>query len=203
MNNCECHQMASIITDRKILMTALALNASMFVVGLIAGILAQSTGLIADALDMLADASVYGLGLLAINRSIGFKNITAMLSGSLLLLLGIWILLDVGRRAWFGSFPDSTIMIVIACISLAINGTVLLLLDRFRHGEIHLRATWIFTRADVIVNFGVIISGVLVTLTSSRYPDLIVGFVICLYVIKEAYGILRSAREERVTNSKN
>lgn len=198
--NCECQKMASTITDRKILMIALALNASMFVIGLIAGILAQSTGLIADSLDMLADASAYGLGLLAINRSVRFKNITAILSGSLLLLLGAGILLDIGRRAWFGSIPDSEVMIIIACISLAINGTVLFLLDRFRHGEIHQRATWIFTRADVIVNIGVIISGILVALTHSRYPDLIVGFIICLYVIKEAYGILHSAYEERGIN---
>ncbi|MFZ2316110.1 MAG: cation transporter [Gammaproteobacteria bacterium] len=198
MSNCECQQIAGTITDRKILTIALALNAAMFIIGLIAGVLAQSTGLIADSLDMLADASVYGLGLLAINRSTQFKNMTAMFSGSLLLLLSVWILLDVGRRAWFGSFPDSTVMIIIACISLVVNGAVLSMLGKFRHGEIHLRATWIFTRADVIVNIGVIISGVLVALTNSRYADLIVGFVICLYVIKEACEIISSAHKERI-----
>jgi cation diffusion facilitator family transporter len=202
MSNCGCRQTVSMV-DRKILIIALALNASMFIVGLIAGLLAHSTGLIADALDMLADASAYSLGLLAIGRSMRFKNITAMLSGGLLLILAAWVLFDVGRRAWFGSFPDSTIMITIACISLVVNGTMLYLLSRFRDSEVHLRATWIFTRADVIVNLGVIISGILVALTHSRYPDLIVGFAISLYVIKEALGILSEVRRTQVINYAN
>lgn len=200
MSNCECHQIADTVTDRKILLIALGLNLSMFVVGLIAGILAQSTGLIADSLDMLADASAYTLALLAINRSMRFKAITATLSGSLLLALSIVVLIDVGRRFWLGSFPESGIMIVIASISLAVNGTVLYLLGRFRKGEVHLKAAWIFTRADVIVNLGVIISGVLVYIFNSRYPDLIVGFIISLYVMKEAFEILKSAHKARTTN---
>ena len=192
MSNCECRQTANSITDRKILIIAFVLNITMFVVGLIAGLLAQSTGLIADSIDMLADASAYALGLLAIGRSMHFKTIVARLSGSLLLILGVSVLFDVVRRGWFGSSPESAVMIIIASLSLVVNGTVLFLLKRFREGEVHLRATWIFTRADVIANIGVIISGILVALTHSRYPDLIVGFAISLYVMKEAHEILRS-----------
>lgn len=194
MNQCQCRPNMMTISDRKILIIAFVLNLTMFVIGMIAGILAQSTGLIADALDMLADASAYFLGLLAIRRSIRFKTIAAALSGSLLLMLGIIVLIDVGRRAWLGSEPISGVMIGIACISLIVNGTVLCLLRRFRKGEVHLRATWIFTRADVIANLGVIVSGIMIVLTGSRYPDLIVGFAISLYVIKEAFEILGDVR---------
>ena len=169
----------------------------MFVVGLIAGTLAQSTGLIADSLDMLMDASVYALGLLAVGRSTSFKNMTATFSGSLLLALGIGVLVDVGRRFWLGSFPVSIVMVVVACLALAVNTTVLCLLSRFRNGEVHLRATWLFTRVDVIANLGVILAGVLVALTNSRYPDLIVGFIIGLYVVKGALEILGDVRRAR------
>lgn len=195
MSNCECHPAATTMAERKILFIALILNATMFVVGLIAGMLAQSTSLIADSLDMLADAAVYTIGLFAIGRSLHFKSIAATLSGALLLILGIGVLLEVVRRAWLGSFPESTTMIVVACISLTVNANVLRLLGRFRKGEVHLRATWIFTRADVIVNLGVIISGGLVAITKSRYPDLIVGFFIGLYVVREAWEILSDARK--------
>lgn len=195
MSNCECHELSSSSIDKKVLIVALLLNATMFLVGMIAGLLAQSTGLIADSLDMLADASAYALALLAINRSMRFKAMTATLSGSLLLILGALVLIDVGRRFWFGSFPESGIMVAVASVSLIVNGIVLYLLKRFRTGEVHLRAAWIFTRADVIANIGVIVSGILVHLTDSRYPDLIVGFIISLYVIKEALVILRGARE--------
>jgi Co/Zn/Cd efflux system component len=64
------------------------------------------------------------------------------------------------------------------------------MLGRFREGEVHLRATWIFTRVDVIANIGVIASGLLVSLTGSRYPDLVAGTAIGVYVIKEAFEIL-------------
>ncbi len=192
--SCECQQAAT-VTDKKVLKIALALNFTMFLVGLTAGVIAQSTGLIADSLDMLADASAYMLGLLAVGRGMRFKTTTAALSGSLLLILGAGVLIDVGRRVLLGSSPMSTVIISIAFISLVVNSVVLYLLRRFRDGEIHLRATWIFTRADVIANLGVILSGGLIVLTKSRYPDLVVGFIIALYVIKEAFQILGEARE--------
>ena len=194
MTNCGCHSTAATSAERKILIIALILNATMFVVGLIAGILAQSTSLIADSLDMLADAAAYTIGLFTIGRSLRFKAIAATLSGMLLLILGIGVLFEVVRRAWMGSFPESTTIIIVACASLVVNANVLRLLGRFRQGEVHLRATWIFTRADVIVNLGVIVSGVLVALTKSRYPDLIVGFFVGLYLIHEAYEILMDAQ---------
>lgn len=195
---CDCREYpARTATDRKILRIALVLNAVMFIVGMIAGILAQSTSLIADSLDMLADALAYALGLFASNRGDRVKSMAATFSGGVLLILGIFVLFEVGRRAWYGSFPESTTMIVVAFISLVVNANVLRLLGRFRKGEAHLRATWIFTRADVIINCCVILSGILVALTHSRYPDLIVGFLVGLFVIKEACKILQDARKMR------
>ena len=177
--------------------TALGLNATMFVVGLAAGLIAESLGLIADSLDMLADALAYALSLAAISRPALFKARVARLSGTLLLLLGAGVVLDVARRAWLGSDPESGVMMVTAALSLAVNAYVIRLLTRFRRGEVHLRAAWLFTRADVVANIGVIVSGLLVLLTGSRYPDLIVGLAIGGYVIREALEILENARRAR------
>lgn len=52
----------------------------------------------------------------------------------------------------------------------------------------------LFTRADLVVNIGVILSGAMVAITKSRYPDLIVGCLVGLFVIKESYEILMEAR---------
>src|ERR1700731_2670246 len=90
-------------SQRRVLRIALALNATMFVVGLVAGLLGQSSSLIAHSLDMLADASAYAIALGAVGRAARFKAGAATLSGSLLLLLGVVVLLDVGRRAFLGS----------------------------------------------------------------------------------------------------
>ncbi|TAL91638.1 MAG: cation transporter [Rhodanobacter sp.] len=198
MSECGCHAQATNESERRILRLALGLNITMFVVGIVAGLIAQSMGLIADSLDMLADASAYGIALMAWARSASFKASAAQLSGAVLLILGLGVLLGVAWRVVMGSHPEGLWMMGIAFVALVVNATVLRLLERFRHGEVHLRATWLFTRVDVIANLAVIVSGVLVILLHSAVPDLVMGTAIALYVIKEAIGILREAREARV-----
>jgi Co/Zn/Cd efflux system component len=197
MSECSCHAEASNEAERRILRFALVLNATMFVVGVIAGLIAQSMGLIADSLDMLADASAYGIALVAWHRTASFKASAATLSGTLLLILGASVLAGVVWRLVAGSHPEGVWMMGIAFIALIVNATVLRLLERFRHGEVHLRATWLFTRVDVIANLAVITSGVLVLLLHSAVPDLVIGAAIACYVLKEALGILREAKEAR------
>lgn len=197
MSDCGCHHEAKNPQEQRILRIALALNAAMAIVGGVAGWIAQSTGLLADALDMLSDASAYGIGLLAIGRTARFKANAALLSGMLLLVLGVGVLVEVGRRVLHGADPLSGWMIGTALLSLAVNVSVLRLLAPLKDGEVHLRATWLFTRADVVANVGVIVAGGLVLLLKSPYPDLVIGALIGLYVTKEAFEILSDARQAR------
>ena len=193
---CECtRQSAKTDAERKTLRIALKLNVMMFVVGLAAGLWAQSTGLMADALDMFADASSYTLALMAVTRTAAFKRYAARWSGVLLLILGLGIVIEVVRRGLLGSEPEGYAMMAFALISLAVNVSVLRMLSKYRHGEVHLRATWVFTRADVLANLGVFVSGLIVMLTGFRFADLVVGLGIGLYDVKEAVEILRSAHK--------
>lgn len=187
--------------ERRVLSVALGLNGLMFVVGLVAGLLAESLGLLADSLDMLADALAYGLSIAAVGRPAMFKARVATMSGTLLLLLGAGVLGDAVRRVWEGSEPDSMVMMAVAAISLVVNATVIRMLTRFRKGEVHLRAAWLFTRADVVANIGVILSGVLVLMTRSRIPDIVAGVAIGIYVMREAVEILSRARQARAKAS--
>lgn len=157
--------------------------------------LAWLPGLIADSLDMFADAVAYGIALAAFNRGLGFMAKAATISGKVLLTLGIGVLLDSARRGLFGSAPESHVMMGVASISLLVNAIVLYLLGAYREQGVHLRATWIFTKVDVIANLAVILSGVIIWLTGFRFIDLIVGAAIGLYVIKEGLGIIGEARE--------
>jgi cation diffusion facilitator family transporter len=178
---------------------ALGLNAVMALVETLAGLQAESTGLLADALDMLSDAGAYAIALAAIGRSQLFKARSAAVNALVVLLLGVGVLVEVGRRAIFGSEPQSAWMIGIAALALVVNVSVLWILRPIQRGEVHLRATWICTRADVVANAGVIVSGVLVAATGFRIADLIVAAAIGAYVIKEAIEILREARDAGVT----
>ena len=197
MSDCGCHHDAKNAHERRILKIALALNAAMAVIGGIAGWIAQSTGLLADALDMLSDAIAYAIGLVAIGCAARFKANAAWLSGSVLLVLGLGVLAEVGRRVVHGAEPASGWMIGTALLSLVVNVTVLRLLAPLKTGGVHLRATWLFTRADVVANVGVILAGGLVLWLDSPYPDFMIGTLIGLYVIKESLEILRDARRAR------
>lgn len=203
MSDCGCHAEVTSVEAGRTLLLALALNAGMFVVELIGGIIGESSGLIADSLDMLADASAYGIAIAAVSRGPLFKARAATVSGTILLLLGLGACVAVIVRAITGSEPESLIMAVLATPALVVNTIVLRLLSKHRDGEVHLRATWIFTRADVIANLAVLVAALLVFVTRSRYPDLIVGFGIGLYVTREALEILKDAAQARISAGKH
>lgn len=63
-----------------------------------------------------------------------------------------------------------------------------------RQGDVNMRASWIFSKNDVIANLSVIISGGIVALTGSRYPDLVIGFMIAVLVARGGFQILREAQ---------
>jgi Co/Zn/Cd efflux system component len=193
--SCDCHLEAKNAAQRRVLTLLLVINGVMFAVELVAGLVADSSGVIADSLDMLADALVYGISLQAIGRSAAGKVRAARWSGWFQLALATGIVLDVVRRALFGSEPVSLLMLVVAGCALGANAYCLRLLARHRQGEVHMRASWIFTRSDVIANAGVIVAALLVTLTHTRWPDLIVGAAIAGVVIKGGLSILSEAKQ--------
>jgi cation transport ATPase len=176
--------------ERKLLQQLLTINAVMFVTELIVGVWAQSTGLIADSLDMLADAAVYSVALLAVGLSAAKKVRAAHLSGWLQALLAAGVLFEVARRFWAGSEPMSTLMIVMASVALVANTLCLYLISQSRSDGAHMKATKIFSTNDVLANIGVIVAGGLVAWTGSGYPDLVIGGIIGLVVLDGARRIL-------------
>ncbi|CDO35415.1 cation diffusion facilitator family transporter [Novosphingobium sp. KN65.2] len=202
MAGCGCEPTAvETRAQQRVLWLALALNAAMFVAEVTTGLLIGSTAVLADGLDMLSDATVYAIALAAIGRSPRFKINAATLSGVLLLSLGVGLLWEVVRRFQVGEAPEGLWMMAVSLPALAVNVIVLRLLAHQRNSEVHLRAAWIFTRADVVANVAVILSGLAVVVTGIRYFDLVVGAGIGLYVIREALAILKDARAERASTT--
>jgi len=195
ISDCGCELEEADALERRTLWTLLSINTSMFVVEAVAGWLGESTGLIADSLDMLADATVYGIGLYAVGRPLMAKARAAFASGVSQIALGIGVLGDVARRFLVGSDPISALMIAVGAVALVANVTCLLLIAKHREGGVHMRASWIFSKNDVIANLGVIFSGTLVIVLGSRFPDLVIGAAIATIVIRGGFEILREANK--------
>lgn len=193
-DSCGCGAAAEKAEARTLKML-LAINAAMFVLEFGVGWYAQSTGLVADALDMFADAAVYGLALYAVGRAARHKLRAAHLSGLLQVVLALGVLAEVVRRALYGSEPMSALMMGMGVLALAANVACLWLLARERDGGgesgVHMKASWIFSVNDVLANIGVIVAGTLVALTGSHWPDLVAGTLIGLLVLSGGVRILR------------
>lgn len=176
--------------ESRVLIWLLVINAIMFLLEIIVGIMAQSTGLIADSLDMFADAAVYGVSLYAVGKSAQLKLKSAHFSGWLQLALALGVLFEVMRRAIYGSEPVSTLMMGMGAIALIANIACLLLIFKSRNDGAHMKASWIFSANDVLANIGVIVAGSLVALSGSQIPDLVIGLIIGLIVLYGARRIL-------------
>jgi Co/Zn/Cd efflux system component len=176
--------------EARVLRWLLTINAVMFVLELGVGLVAQSTGLIADSLDMFADAAVYGVSLYAVGKAARLKLKAAHFSGWLQLALALGVLLEVLRRAIYGSEPVSILMMGVGAVALVANIACLLLIFKSRNQGSHMKASWIFSANDVLANAGVITAGILVAVTGSHVPDLVIGVIIGLVVLNGARRIL-------------
>ncbi len=192
MTGCTCSDDVAGL-ERRTLRILLAVNATMFVAEVVVGWVAESTALIADSVDMLADAAVYGIALYAVRKSGSTQQSAARVSGVLQVLLGLGVLAEAFRRALFGSDPISQLMIGVGCVALIANLICLWLISMHRTGGAHMRASWIFSKNDVIANTGVIIAGVLVMILGSRTPDLVVGSIVAVVVVRGGMQIWRVA----------
>lgn len=187
--------------ERRTLLIVLGINAFMFVFELALGLLAESTGLIADSLDMLADASVYSISLYAVGKSAAMKTRAARFSGLSQIVLALLVLADVVRRFILGSDPVSGLMMGVGVIALIANAICLRLIAKHRHDGVHMRASLIFSQNDVIANAGVILSGGLVWFLGSRYPDLVIGLIIGAVVLRGGIRILKEAAAQKTGSS--
>lgn len=201
MSGCGCEIEIKDQEQKAVLYWLLGINAVMFIIEMSVGLLADSTALIADSLDMLADAVVYGVGIYAVGKTIVHKANAAKVSGYFQLALGLLILFDIARRATFGSGPESMLMMGMGGVALIANVICLAIIRKQKNGEVHMRASWIFSTNDVIANIGVILAGVMVYLFDTRWPDLVIGFIVSIVVLRGAVLILKDARQEFRENS--
>lgn len=182
-------------SERRVLWQVLGINFLFFALEILTGFIAGSMGLVADSLDMLADSIVYGLSLFAVGGTILRKKRIAAAAGYFQLTLAVMGFAEVLRR-FLGheEVPDFHLMIVISILALIGNTVCLWLLQKSKSAEAHMQASMIFTSTDVIVNLGVIVAGVIVYLTSSMMPDLVIGTIVFVLVGRGAYRILKLSK---------
>lgn len=178
---------------RRVLIVVLAINLLMFVVEFGAGVVARSTALMADSVDMLGDAVVYALSLYALSRGDRWKAGAALVKGVVILGFGAWIVVDVVVKIGSGVTPTSSLMAIFGAAALVANLTCLMLLWRHRNVDVDMSSTFECSRNDVIANVGVLLAALGVWLTSAAWPDILAGAMVAALFLRSAVRVIREA----------
>jgi cation diffusion facilitator family transporter len=189
----ELERLARQADQRRVLFAVLAINAVMFVTEFGAGLVAGSTALMADAVDMLGDALVYGLSLFALSRTERWKGGAALAKGLFIFVFGVGILVEVAFKIRSGVPPSSTLMLAFGGLALAANLLCLRLLWQFRAHDVNMASTFECSRNDVISNLGVLIAAGLVATLHLPWPDIVVGVIIAVLFLRSAINVIGNA----------
>jgi cation diffusion facilitator family transporter len=193
---CELESLARQGAQRRVLIAVLLINAIMFFVEFGAGLVAGSASLMADAVDMLGDAFVYGLSLYALSRGARWKAGAALAKGGFILILGLGVLAEVTIKLLGGVPPSSPVMIAVGGAALAANLSCLGLLWRHRQVDVNMSSTFECSRNDVIANVGVLVAAGAVAFTHSPWPDILVALAIAGLFLRSAARVLASGWRE-------
>lgn len=181
---------------KKALWIALGLNLAMFVIEIMAGINSGSVSLLSDSLDFFGDSANYVISLIVLPMALSYRAKASLVKGVTMGAFGLFILATTVYRLWYGEVPSHSQMSLVGALALLANVTAAWLLYRFRDGDSNMTSVWLCSRNDAIGNVAVIGAGIAVYFTSSRYPDLVVAFIMAALALSAGVAIIKQAMGE-------
>ena len=196
MSDC-CHDAHEIeklrLHQKAVLQAVLGINAIMFIIEIIAGIVSGSTALLADSLDMLGDTLVYGFSLYVIARNDAWKAGSAMLKGGIMAAFGLFVLGQAVYKLMHPEVPGFETIGLVGLLALGANTCCLFLLWRHRADDVNMKSVWLCSRNDIIANISVLAAAAGVWLTRSQWPDLLVGIGIAVLFLRSSVHVFTEA----------
>jgi Co/Zn/Cd efflux system component len=180
----------------RILWLVLGINAAMFIVEIVAGLVAGSASLQADALDFLADAANYGISLLVAGQAIAHRARAALAKGSTMGLFGLWVLASAFLHLIRGTVPVAETMGAVGVAALTANAASFALLWAYRGGDSNMRSVWLCSRNDVLGNLAVLLAALGVFRTGSGWPDVSVAIIMGGLALQGAFVVIHHALTE-------
>lgn len=182
-----------------------ALNAGFVALEIFFGIAVHSAALLADAVHNLGDVFglliAWGSVLLARRRPTALRTygwgrgtIMAALINAVVLLLGCGAITIEALRRFAAPQPVGGITIMwVAATGIVINGMTALMFMSGRKGDLNVRAAFMHMASDAVVSVGVVVAGLLITLTHLRWIDPATSLVLVAVIVIGTWTLLRDS----------
>ena len=181
---------------KKVLWVVFGINLTMFLIEIVSGYTYESSALMADSLDMLSDAFVYGVSILVIKKSGLVKARVALVKGFVMTIMALYVAYELLLRILHPAVSDGQVITVVGLLALTANAVCFRLLSRHRTDDINVRSAWICSRNDMTANVGVILAGGLILYTGQNWPDYMIGGLIALFVLISSFKVITSSMRE-------
>ena len=157
---------------------------------------AESTALMADAVDFLGDTANYSVSLMALAAGAIWRSRVALAKGWTMAIYGVGVLMVAAWNIWRGAIPEPATMAVVGLIALAVNVGVAALLYAFRGGDANMRSVWLCSHNDAIGNVAVMFAAAGVFGTGTLWPDVAVAAVMGVLGLSAGRSVIAHAANE-------
>jgi cobalt-zinc-cadmium efflux system protein len=187
---------------RKGLLLALTITGFMMIAEIVGGLLSNSLALLSDAGHMFTDTLALALSFIAMKfaempatdrKTYGFYRLeilAALANGAILFAVSAYIFYEAYLRLREPEPVRSTLMLVVASVGLAVNILGALFLKKHHETNLNIRGAFLHIIGDAVSSVGVIVGGVVISVTGWYLIDPVLSILIALGIIAGAAGLV-------------
>jgi len=172
------------------------ISVSIFVLEIVGGILSNSLALISDSFHVMLDFSAIGVSLIAfriakkphsVKLSFGFHRaeiVAALINGITLILVSGFIFYESYKRFLEPQTIQTDTLLGFAIAGFAANLVMMILLKKESHSNLNIKGSYTHVIGDMLSSVGVIIGGIIISLTNYPIIDPVVSVGIGILIIR-------------------
>ena len=187
------HSHAHTPTNKKILSTSLVIISSYMIIEFLGGYYFNSLALMADAGHMANDSLSLLLALIALFLNAQNQKRFALLNGTSLIMVAVWILVEATERWQYPTTMLALPMLGVAITGLLVNIFVAWLMMKGDHENLNIKAAYLHVLADLFGSLVAIIAGLSAWLLNWQWVDLVASSILSLLVLRSGINVVRQA----------
>ena len=187
------HSHAHTPTNKKILSTSLVIISSYMIIEFLGGYYFNSLALMADAGHMANDSLSLLLALIALFLNAQNQKRFALLNGTALIVVAVWILVEATERWQYPTTMLALPMLGVAITGLLVNIFVAWLMMKGDHENLNIKAAYLHVLADLFGSLVAIIAGLSAWLLNWQWVDLVASSILSLLVLRSGINVVRQA----------